>query len=71
MWVLSVKGFLFSESYYYAFRASVELVYLFRAVAGSSQSALAGIRCLPIFVHPVDSFGALILRDRFMSVFDS
>ena len=69
--VLGVGAFLFSECDYWAFRASVELAFFFRACAGCSRSAPMGNQLLPIFVHPVDSFRVLILRVFFLHIFDS
>ena len=69
--VLSVVDVLLSAFDYWAFRASVELFFFFAWLVGSSERAPLGICFLSVFVHPVDSFRVLILREFFLSVFDS
>ena len=67
---MSLGDALFSDSDYWAFRASVELVCLFRVCAGGSGSAAAGIRLLPIIVHPMGSFCDFSTYEYSKPIFD-
>ena len=51
--------------------ACVEFVSCFVRFVGSPGSAPSGIQYLSIFVHPLDSFRVLILREFLLSTVDS